>query len=222
MKDTDEDGALIATSRLDNNDYQLQTINRSTRQGGGVALLHMREYQTTRIENSPLFDTLEYDAWTTTVRNKKISSLDVYHPPIRSTPGNTHIKFLDEVSQLVQYFITNHKNLFLLGDFNIHVQDLANPDSLVYNDTVEAMGLIQHIIEPTHQLGNTLELIYTESLEAIKVLHAFLANYILDHTLAGIELQLRKQQKNQSQLVTEITEVSTIDSFGKNSTTIEY
>ena len=51
------------------------------------------------------------------------------------------------------------------------MQDLANPDSLVYNDTMEAMELIQHIIEPTHQLGNTLDLNYTESLEVVKVLH---------------------------------------------------
>ena len=57
------------------------------------------------------------------------------------------------------------------------------------------MGLIQHIIEPTHQLGNTLELIYTESLEAFKVLHVFLGDYISNHRLAGIELQLRKQQE---------------------------
>ena len=105
------------------------------------------------------------------------------------------MKFLDEVSQLVQYFITNHKNLVLLGDFNIHVQDLANADSLVYNDTMEALGLIQHIIELTHQLGKTLDLIYMESLEVIEVLHAFLGEYILDHRLAGIELQLRKQQE---------------------------
>ena len=65
--------------------------------------------------------------------------------------GNTHMKFLDKVSQLVQYFIT----LVLLGDFNIHTQDLTIPDSLQYNDTMEALGLRQHIIEPTHKQGNT-------------------------------------------------------------------
>ena len=63
LKDTDEDRAWIATSNIDNNEYQLQTINRSTRQGGGVALLHKREYQTTRIENSPPFNRIEYGAW---------------------------------------------------------------------------------------------------------------------------------------------------------------
>ena len=88
-----------------------------------------------------------------------------------------------------------HKNLLLLGDLNIHVQDLANQDSLVYNDTMETMKLIQHIIEPTYQLGNTLDFIYRESLEAVKVLHAFIGDYILDHRIVGIELHLRKQQE---------------------------
>ena len=60
---------------------------------------------------------------------------------------------------------------------------------------MEAVGLIQHIVKPTNQLENTLDLIYIESLEAIKVLHAFLGDYKLNHRLPGIELQLRKQQK---------------------------
>ena len=98
LKDIDEDRTWIATRTLDNNEYQLQTINGFTRQGGGgVTLLHKREYQTTRIENSPLFDTTEYGAWATTAKNRKITLLGVYHPPIASTPGNAHIKFLDDV-----------------------------------------------------------------------------------------------------------------------------
>ena len=99
LKDTDEDRTWIATSGLDNNESQLQTINRSTR-WGGVALLHKREYQTARIEKSPLFDTIEYGAWTTTLRNRKITLLGVYHPPLGATTGNTHGKFPDEISQL--------------------------------------------------------------------------------------------------------------------------
>ena len=159
LKDTDEDRVWIATSRLDNNEYQLQTMNRSTRQGGGAALLYKREYQTTRIENSPLFNTIEFGTWVTKVRNRKITLLGVCHPPVGSTPGKQHKKFLDGISQLVRYFITNHENLVLLGDFNIHVQGPANLDSIVYNDTMEAMGLIQHIInlhrKPRSNLSTT-------------------------------------------------------------------
>ena len=56
------------------------------------------------------------------------------------------------------------------------------------------MGLNPHIIEPTHQLGNTLDLIYTESIEVGKVLHAFKGDYILDHRLAELRTQQKKAE----------------------------
>ena len=45
--------------------------------------------------------------------------------------------------------MTNHRNLVILGDFNVVVQDLNNPDSLAFYDTMEALGLVQHIDKST-------------------------------------------------------------------------
>ena len=100
--------------------------------------------------------------WSTTIRNKKLTLVGIYHPPIGSSKGNTHTKFLDEVSKLTQLLITNYTNLVLLGDFNIHTQDIESADSIAYNSMMEALGLSQHIKKPTHRLGNTLDLIYTD------------------------------------------------------------
>ena len=64
---------------------------------------------------------------------------------------------------------------------------------------MEALGLQQHIDKPTHQLRNTLDLIYTESLYRIRVLHSFISNFISDHRVVGIELEIKKQlEKHQS------------------------
>ena len=63
---------------------------------------------------------------------------------------------------------------------------------------MEALGLKPHIIEPIHKLGDTLYLIYTESIEAIKVLHAFIGTYISDHRIVGIKLQLKTTKKLES------------------------
>ena len=110
-----------------------------------------------------------------------------------------HTGFLEEVSQLIQFLITNHTKLVLLGDFNIHAQDIENPDSLVYNDTMEALRLQQHIDKPMHKLYNTLDLIYMESLNRVKVLYSFISNFISDHRVVGIELEIRKKlEKHQS------------------------
>ena len=60
------------------------------------------------------------------------------------------MRFLDQVSELVQYLFTNHKNLVLLGDFNIHVNKLDDNDTQAYLGTMEALGLVQYIDQQTH------------------------------------------------------------------------
>ena len=58
---------------------------------------------------------------------------------------------------------------------------------------MEALGLVQHKDQQTHQLGNKLDLVYMESLKPTKIYHAFTNTYILDHCIVGIELQMKKQ-----------------------------
>ena len=172
----EEDSHWLATSSLDTKDYRRR-----------VALLYKDRYQVTRDYNAPQLDLLEYGIWPTRVRNKTLTIVGIYHPPLGST-RNTPVQFLDQVQDL----FTNQKNLVLLGDFNIQVNKLDNQDSQLYLDTTKALGLVQHIDQQTHQLGNTLDLVYTESLEPM-IYHAFTSSYISDHHLVGIELQMKKQ-----------------------------
>ena len=122
----------MATSDLDNEEYRIDTVNCYTKKGGGVALFHKKEYRATRIQNSEPFKTIEYGAWETAVKHRRITIIGIYHPPIGTTTSNTHVNVLEEVSQVVQYSITYHQNLVLLGDFSIHTQNLGNPDTLEY------------------------------------------------------------------------------------------
>ena len=179
----EEDIHWLATSSLDNGDYRIQTINRQGRQGGEVTLLRKDRYQVTTDYNAFQLDLLEYSIWSTRIRNKTLTIVGIYHPPLGST-RNTPARFLDQVSELAQYLFTNHKNLVLLGDFNVHVNRLDNKDTQSYLDTMEALGLVQHIDQQTHQLENTLDLVYIKSLEPIRIYHAFTSNYISDHHYA--------------------------------------
>ena len=56
---------------------------------------------------------------------------------------------------------------------------------------MEALGPVQDIDKPTHQLGNTLDQIYTESLDALGVQKAFISTYISDHRIVGIEVNMK-------------------------------
>ena len=94
--------------------------------------------------------------------------------------------------------ITNSTNVILLGDFNIYAQDTETPDSIIYNDMMEALGLKQHMDKPTHRLGNTLDLINMESLDRVRVIHSFIGNFISDHRIVGIKVEIKKLEKHQS------------------------
>ena len=121
---------LVTYTDLHNNHLRIDMVNRTARHGSGIALLHKKEYITTRLETNLQLDTIKHGVWSTTI-GKKLTLARIYHPPIGSPMGNAHAKFLEKVSQLTQHLITNYTNLPLLGDFNIHTQDIENPDSLI-------------------------------------------------------------------------------------------
>ena len=51
----------------------------------------------------------------------------------------------------------------VLGDFTMHIEDTSNPENIIFNDTMEALGLIQHVKSSTHKQGNILDLIFSEA-----------------------------------------------------------
>ena len=157
---------------------------------------------------------MEHALWEVIIGQTTLAVLVIYHPPLGNI-GNTHTRCLDQVSELVQYSLTNHKNLVLLGDFNIAVQDLSNPDNITYRDTMEALGLHQHISIATHQLGNTLDHIYTESINTLGVLHSFQGDYISDHRLVGIEIDKKKHNNRLDLLPRRNYADLTTESFSK-------
>ena len=141
-----------------------------------------------KTDHNPSYNTLEQAGWEITIKDRVVTKLVSYH-----LPGNTPTRLLEEVSELVQYYMTNHKSLVILSDFNIAIQDLNNPESLAFRDTMEALGLIHHIDKPTHQLGNMLHHIYTKSLDILEVKKAFISTYISDHRIVGMEVNMKKQ-----------------------------
>ena len=183
----DEDQQWLKTSELDNSEYRIEVQDRTNKKGGGLALLYKKHYNPTRQLVNTRYNLLEHASWAVELKVKAITVLAIYHPPL-GPAGNTITRFIDQVGELFQYYLANHKNLVILGDFNTHVHDGANPDSLVYIDTLAALGLTQHISTPTHRL----DLIYTESLATTRVIYSFTGNYISDHRLVGIELETSK------------------------------
>ena len=58
--------------------------------------------------------------------------------------------FLQEFDEYLDSLTHLPGRLIIAGDFNIHVEDLNDPDTINFNHLISNYGLIQHISISTH------------------------------------------------------------------------
>ena len=157
----------------------------------GIALVHKKSLNTKQLEqgNTP---TIKYAVWKTITYNTPIHLIGLYHPA--STNGITTTMFLDEIMELLMTLIPKYNNILLLGDFNMHIEDISNADNIIFNDTMEVLGLIQHVKSSTHRQGNTLDLIFSEANGQLQMSNCQVNSYISDHAIITIDTIISKKQ----------------------------
>ena len=87
--------------------------------------------------------------------NLKIKNVDliihgIYHPPPSLANKTTSGMFIEEFIEFVSTMLPSHPNKIYIGDFNLHVSE-EETDPAIFNDSIEAMGLYQHVGFPTHK-----------------------------------------------------------------------
>ena len=160
LNDTPQDTAWLHQSDLLQAGYAISTHNRPTR-GGGLALLYKQNMKIKKIEAQHLC-MMEYAIQHVSLKNKSLNILGIYHPPPKQ--HLTNATFLDELTEILTTRLPNLENPIILGDFNMHIEDTNNYNSKISVDTMEALGLKQHITAPTHYKGNILNLIFMEAM----------------------------------------------------------
>ena len=100
--------------------------------------------------------------------------------------------FVDEITSLLTGRITTLSNIIILGDFNINTTETTSADDTIFHNIMAAFTLEQHMHSPTHKLGNTLDLIFTQLHGEIKVTNATTHGYVSDHCMVSIDLQMHK------------------------------
>ena len=102
--------------------------------------------------------------------------------------------FLDEIMELLTTLIPKYNNILLLTDFNMHIEDIDNADNIIFNDTMEALILIQHVKSSTHKQGNILDLIFSEANGQLQMSNCRVNNYISDHAIITIDTIISKKE----------------------------
>ena len=106
------------------------------------------------------YNTFEYLDLSLTYDKNVIRLIVIYRAPSTNTTD-----FLHDFTDLVDHLTISNGKLLVIGDFNYHVDQLSNRDAAKFLDTIEASNLTQHVQQPTHIHGHTLDLVITRPAE---------------------------------------------------------
>ena len=117
-------------------------------------------------------------------------------------------KILEELSQ--------HKNMVIAGDLNIHWDNLDSNETLLLGYTTEAIGLKQHVSKFTQNTNHIIDLLIMESLGLIKVMQCKVAEFISDHWLVYMGVNINKPKNKTNKIKIRPTASLTVEEFSKH------
>ena len=130
---------------------------RKGQQSGGIAVVH-KNYLKVSKQTMTVYETFECIEVLLQTEN------DTF---VCTVPSPFKSQFIDEFTTYMYKQATASGKLLVLGDFNIHVEDLSDLPARKFRELLCSLNLDQHVNEPTHEKGHVLDLLLTRSNEII-------------------------------------------------------
>ena len=92
----------------------------------------------------------------------------------------------------------------IVGDFNLHIDNGKDPEAQCFIDMMVALGLDCHVDFPTHENGHSLDLVFTETLDEMRINRCNPGTYLSDHCTIECLLSLKKGKMQKRDQVQEI------------------
>ena len=192
LDNTENDKERLLSSPLKTDGLKIYVKYRIANKGGGIALVSREKYKVSALTLAEL-DMFEAQVWTVGVcRDTILTIIGVYRPSYSVRNGNMVTKFLDEFTPWIVDMITNHFNIILIRDFNIHVRDEGDTEVMTFLDTIVALGLEQWVNKPTHRSDNILDLVVLEAECKTKLVRCTTEGFISDHPAIHLTLELKQ------------------------------
>ena len=179
--------------------YQFHHVTRKYARSGGVGLLLKKNIKVKK-QFQKEFSSFEYLDVIVNNRNISIRTIITYRPPPSKINKLSTSMFFKEFCIFLEQLIILSDNILIAGDFNFHVDNIRNTDTITFNKILESFNLQQHVNGPTHKQGHTLDLIITRNEDKLVTDIKIHDPVISDHLSVLCTLQLQKPQLEQTEI----------------------
>ena len=164
-------------------------VPRPVGRGGGVGIVISRNFENIKFydRSCEQFECIELHA--TCLRRKLVFNV-IYRPPNKNI-GDFIPMFEKHILELEK----SEKNVYYLGDFNIHMDDRDKVDTKRMNTLLETFSLKNYITSPTHRLGHTLDLVINNNVNMVQNISVDSVNLISDHMTIFFNIDIDLKQR---------------------------
>ncbi len=166
LRGDERDNMKIADFRNSLPDFQIISAPRIGRTGGGVCTLLRKGFSVTK-HTDKSFQSFEHMDLSVSSSLKTVRLVTIYRPPKPKKNKEPVSKFFSEFSNLLETVSIGMTPVVFTGDFNLHMNDMNDKDARDFRDLLDSADLLQHVTEPTHSDGNTLDLVISSKSDNI-------------------------------------------------------
>ena len=158
--------------------------------GGGVGVLIRNSLSVTK---QPKLDASSFESIDLSIKavSTCIHLLVIYRIPPSKKNKLSPAMFLEEFSKLLENVSTSSGQLIIVGDINIHWDDMKNSERKKLVELLENYDLSQHIEQPTHVHGHTIDMVITRNCDNL-LRNVSVDSLISDHHAILAELMCSK------------------------------
>jgi exonuclease III len=157
--------------------------NTSSIVGGGTAFL-IREPCKLLSSPTATFKSFELSTVTIKLPHSNLAVYNIYRPPLSPAKSRHSVpfsQFLEDFQTLISTISTTPHEFVITGDFNIHVDDLTDSNSIQFLSLLDHANLTQHVSFPTHRQSHTLDLVITSANSTLSPTVTFMPVSPTDH-----------------------------------------
>ena len=107
--------------------------------------------------------------------------VNLYQPPPPSPYSQSFTTFIDPLSSFLTHLSTTPHEFILTGDFNIHLDDPTDQQSIFFLSLLAGLNLFQSIFILTHTHVHTLDLVITSASTSLNLIICHAVNTTSDH-----------------------------------------
>ena len=167
--------------------YSFKSFPRqSNRSGGGSGVMFNTNLYIS-LSGGGETKSFEYSERNFSILEYSIKLIAIYRPPYSAAHPVLPGKLFEEFSNYLEDIVLC---LLITGDFNFHLDDTVNRNTIKFNEMLETFGLKQHVCTPTHSSNHTLDLLISRSTSDINILSIESTFFLSDHCFVECKLSI--------------------------------